>query len=300
MTSHRHNRNLALTVVCLLLMTLLPWPVRIGGWLSGVAWQLVVPITEPLTRISHVLRPEPKPYGDDDPEMIRLRESNEKYRVRIALLEDENATLQTELNALRDVASLVPADQYRPLLVERSGSAPADSGRLFQVNAGTRQGVEVGTVAVVPPMQLAGIVTAVTPLTATVLPSTAGAFRVIEVRIDTPDLSFDKDPTGTLEPNEHGQLVGLFDHELLGKLGVEAGLPVRLDDPSIGSAHTGLLVGTILRIEPNESNPLHDRVIVQPVRDPTVVHSLYLMIRRKLKPFRDIPANNRDNQTNGG
>ncbi len=300
MTVHRHNRNLALTVIILILITLLPWPVRIGAWISGVGWQLVVPVTQPLTRVSHALRPEATPFKDDDPVVAEFRDMIEKLRVRIAQLEDQNATLQIELNALRDVASLTPADLYRPLRVDRSGSAPGESDHLFQVNAGSRQGVEVGTVAVVPPMQLAGIVTTVTPLTATVLPTTAGSFNVIEVRIDTPGKPFSDDPKGTLQPDEHGNLVGLFDHALIEELHIEPGFAVRLDDAAIGSAHTGLLVGNIVRIESNDANPLHDRVIVKPVSDPARVGSLYLMIRRKAKPFRDTTPTNQPQSTTGG
>ncbi len=278
MSAAPSNRNLYAALLGLFLLCWLPVPLPISGWLGDVVSQLMIPVTQPLTQISLALRPEPGVIDEGDPAVMALKTALAKLETRNALLESENALLQVELHSLRDLASLTGGDEFFPLHVQRAGSAPASRGGIFHVNAGATRGVELGTVVVVPPTQLAGIVTAVNSLSATVTPLTAEGFELIEVRIDRPDLSFADDPKGTLEADGEGRLAGLFETALLERLGVAVGDNVRLDDPRIGAAHTGLLVGVVEEMRDNDANPLHRRLFVRPLANPERQSVYYLMV----------------------
>jgi len=262
---------------------------------------MLVPFTDPLTAVSHALRPSPEPFSDDNPAVRQLRESLAQYEARIAQLEEENAILKFELRALRDIAGNASSarDAFRFLRVRRAGQTPSERDGRFHVNAGSNYGVEVGTVVVIPPTQFAGLVSSVSPLTATVNPVTSDHFDLIEVRVDLVDTEFGDDPKGTLRPAGNGELVGLFPAELIRDRNISPGLPVRLDDSKIGEGQAGLLVGTIDRIEPNDTNPLHARIIVKPVAEPQRARILYLMVPKESRAFRSQPGN-LDNAGNPG
>jgi len=283
MSTASPSRNYLLALVLMGILCLFPVPVRVGNWLSELVWQIITPVTDPLGRIGAALRPAPRPFDESDPMVRELRSTIEEQQAEISRLEDQNAALRSELNALRDIAEAGGADEFRPLRVRKSGRAPTSRAGVFQVNAGAQLGVEVGAVAIIPPTQLVGIVTEVSPLTATVAPMTSQAVDLLEVRIDVPDIPFADDPAGTLQPDGTGALRGLFESAMIDQLEVEPGMPVRLDDPNIGEAHTGLLVGVIDRIEPNDANPLHDRVIVRPGVGIHRAQVMYLRVRDRAR-----------------
>lgn len=301
MSAPSPSRNFYAALLVLLLICLLPVPIRITSWLGYLTWQMLVPFTDPLTAVSHALRPFPEPFSDDDPAVRQLREALAQYEAHLAQLEEENAILQFELRALRDIAGneSTARDAFRPLRVRRAGQTPSERGGRFHVNAGSNYGVEVGTVVVIPPTQFAGLISSVSPLAATVNPVTSDHFELFEVRVDLEDTEFSDDPKGTLRPNGNGELVGLFAAELVRDRSIFPGLPVRLDDSKIGEGQAGLLVGTIDRIEPNDANPLHARIIVKPVADPQRARVLYLMVLKKSRVFRSQPGSP-DNAGNPG
>lgn len=265
------GRGLRICIAVLILLVWLPFPV--GRLLDGTIAQLVIPVTEPLTRLSVTLRPPVPEISDDHPDLIRLKTENDRSKARIAYLEDRVTNL---LSQLRELSSLYEEDATYHYLAVRRATRNWGTNKIgpFKINAGRKHGVEIGVVAMTLSRQLIGRVESVDNLTSTVKPVTDSTIVSIKVRIEAGEPGFDDDIQGSIQPDGTGSFWGDFN----ASAAITTGAAVRLDDESWGSSNTGLLVGYVENIKNNDDNPLHVTVYVKPSVEVHRLGEVYLKI----------------------
>jgi len=281
MNSTSSNRRL---FVCVILLIILAWsPNPVGRWVDGLISQMVTPISEPLIRLGVFLRPPVQALGEDHPDLVHLRTELESSRSRVANLEHRVSVLT---NQLREISVLYEEDRSIRYLQVRRSSPGRHAGRIsdFRVNAGLRQGMTPGLVAVTLSRQLVGVVESVDSLTSLIKPITDSGTEPFAVRIEYGDPSFVDDLLGSLTPDGKGLFSGTFD----ARADIQPGQPVRFADESWGSSNIGLLVGYVQRTEPYDRNPLHQVVYVEPSIPVHRLSEMYLKVPVSLLEGREM------------
>ncbi|MFG0330492.1 MAG: rod shape-determining protein MreC [Phycisphaerales bacterium] len=273
------SRAYLISVIVLLITTLTPVP--FGEWLDGLALQLVTPLSEPLTRLSTTLRPVASELDELDPDVARLRVELEQARSRIANLEDLSARLLRQLEEFQQGYAADAQHHFRLVRARRSGRTAVGQGRSFRVNAGRRHGVEIGVAATYDIYHLVGRVTEVDMLTSVVTPITdPGDDAVLEVAVLFAGSSIETGAIGALRPDDEGRLRGFFSREFP----IAVGDRVRLRDDSWGELYTGLVVGSVVEVNPSDEFPLRNEIVVEPDIPVSRVASVMLKIPAEARP----------------
>lgn len=280
----RSSTQAALLVVITLALALSPrsltgWV----GWFRDPVETVIAPVSGPVATIADRLK------GGQDPRSLVAELERAELERRLASVERERLAAVQRLHELeqlvRDLQSApYPSEQpMRRIHATRVGGSPPST---IEVRAGTRQGVIAGeSVAVARgSQQLVGVVTRTGSRVSTVHVITdrrirPRAFNVVA----TPDIFEASDdfaalPRFRLEPAGDGSLVGR-DVPIDVADQLEIGGVVRLDDPSWSPAAQMYVLGRIVSIESNLSEPLHQRVTVSPlVRDLGQLRSVILNV----------------------
>ncbi|MFW5653980.1 MAG: rod shape-determining protein MreC [Planctomycetota bacterium] len=279
-------------------LTPLPWG---GRWLNGPVSQLLAPISDPVGRLAHVVRPARSVLSDDDPEVERLTILLEQAEVRIRNLEARAADLAEQVRRLQENYATDVDRTLRFLTADRISTAANPGSRAFRINAGRNVGLAPGAVVVADNYQLVGRVVEVDALTSTVLPITDdtpgdGGATALAVTLERGDEFASPSPI-SLEPTGEGTLIGRAD----ASLPIQPGDKARLNDMTWGSSHTGLLVGRVTSVQQDERNPLWSIIEVRPDIAVDRVAEVILRIPRRSTPRALTPDPNRDElDTEGG
>lgn len=264
-------RRLIIAAAVLLILTIIPWP--IADFLDGPLYQIIMPISEPLAHVSAIMRPPRQVTAEQAEEIDQLIIELNTRAERIFFLERQLDLLQHQLSELTSLYQEDPDVIYLPVR-RGTGETSAARANAFQVNAGSRQGVTRGSIALTPYRQLVGRVQSVDTLTSSVIPLTHPG-TVLSVRIEAGAPGLEDDQPGSLEADAKGRLIGLFDSRIT----LPPGTIVRLcDDDVWGRSNTGLVVGQVEHCEPYPEHSLHQRVFVKPTVDVTRLSELLLKI----------------------
>ncbi len=287
----QNDRPLVITTIVVVALSLLP-----TRWLVPWTADIGSIIALPLTPLGHAagsamafVRP---PSGQDLPsvsELDRILDERDAYRGRwhAARLQIEQLELElAQLQRARNAPELGVTSDWTPRTAAVVRHTPGGQGGLLRLNAGSRQGVRPGTVAVVDGDHLVGrVADGVGQLSSTLIPiggTSEGTSNDLLARIHPVDDSSDVVPGVSirLRPIGRGLMQGLVAREP-GRPGlVEVGQPVRLArDPAWDDTAWGMLVGTVLSVESSEETPLRERITVQR----TVLPERLLSVTLKLK-----------------
>lgn len=254
-TSSKH-RAFHITLALLAIGVLAPIP--IGDWLDGIVRQLITPVSEPVAKLTVMIRTPRTPFSESSPEVARLQGELAQTRTETRRLEAVVSELRRQLSEYQSQSD----ERVRPLRAERAGGATAGAARSFLINVGSRAGVEMGVAATFGGYQLVGRVTEVDLLTSIVTPITepSDETAVCKVVILHGDTTMETGAQGAIEPNEDGELRGLFGRTIPIAVGDE----VRLYDPSWGEINFGLLIGTVVDVRLHDDEPHFNQIMVKP------------------------------------
>jgi cell shape-determining protein MreC len=266
------RRLLPLTFVVLTILALLV-PPRYLTWLSGfgrLSQTLTAPISHPLAALSRWLAGPIR--GPRDSEEIRaLEEDRESTKVQLLQALGENDRLRAMIKELQRGQELDPDIVVQQLTgVAVVGSATDVMDGLLTIRAGSRQNVDLRTVATAEGLQLVGRVVSVGTLTSTVAPITtkaAGAIRAMIMLDQTAN-----GLTCTLAAVGDGTLSGDVEDRRDPATGATVepavGQEVRLSDPAHWPRSAQmLLIGRVEKVEPSPKQPLRKVVTVRPTLD---------------------------------
>ncbi len=267
--SAQSRRALLAAVGVLALTSLLP--LRALGWarwFGGLAETLVTPISHPASALSRWLAPAQRPSGDD-PRLTQLGDELERYKTKYLREMEEAEHLRALIKELQQGIAINPNLPVRQLVVPVVGVSSDPSGELLRLRAGTRDGVEVNTVATGPGLQLLGRVVDAGPRLSKLQLITSRAAGRIQGRI----MLDEADGTGLLcllDPVGDGRLPGAVQYAQ-GQEGVLTPIPgqvVRLDDASGWPANAQMLpIGRVERMDSTPDSPLRKVVTVRPAFD---------------------------------
>ncbi len=293
MNKSLNHRWMYAAVAILFFAALIPWPTGpIAQWLHGVVTSLLVPVSEPMTRIVASLRPPRGPQTDvSDPRVREYEEQLQQARERQATLEATVAYLARMLDEFQKGYASDILGQYRLVAARRAGVAGASGHGTFTINVGRDSGAVPGTIVIAGGYQLVGRISLVNGLTAEVLPMTQRLSPRDQADLTDRGLSaqvlrvefFPPDPAqalpgilGTLEPVGDGTLAGRID----AAAPVEVGDLARLNDEAWGDSLSRLLVGKVIEVRPSPQQPLYREVIVAPSMDVANVYDVRLRVHR--------------------
>lgn len=239
-------------------------PIRFIQWTNWFAAQtqvIISPIAHPITIAMDMVIP---PAISDPAASSRERAiSDELDRVRTELLQtrNENHRLSTLVDELSRGAAITPNLNVRQVQRPRVSSLVGD---LLLIRSGHIEGLTQGTVVVVDAVQLLGKVSRVDGKTAAVLPITAKSAPRIQATVLL-DEAGTKQTICLLTPLGDGTLRGEVGRaDVDESWSVQVGQEVRLLDNQWPRHAQMLVIGTVLRIERNDNQPLRQRIIVAP------------------------------------
>jgi cell shape-determining protein MreC len=280
-TAARSQRALGAAIGLTVVLALLP-----AGWLrwTAVASDIVNVPVQPLAdagvRLGRLLRGPPGEAGEQSEALRRRTEELEATRALLHAARLRIEALQEEIQHLQDARRFHQGVQIDPLFVRVTGRNP-DGGRgPVRINAGSRDGVTPGTVAVYRGVHLLGRVGAdVGRLSCRIVPITDPATGLVEAIIlpaDDPAAGLAGAPRLQLEADGRGGLVGDLERSLV----VRPGDVVRLADPSWPDSAQGMILGTVASVAPEDLQPLLNVVTVRPRFGVHRVSSVTLKIER--------------------
>lgn len=270
-----------MAVIALFVLGLLP--LRWLGWTSAfadLAQTVFLPVSDPISRTSHYLRPARRGEGISHADADRLLAERDLALLIVEQLRDDNARLR-KLNAdLQSGLDLNPTLFVRSLAAPVVGRASDPTSPLLTVRAGSHHGVaEWSTVAVVDGVQLVGRVVRVGWATCQVRPIThpasGGLDGVVMVR---PDLQL----VCRLSPVGENKLRGPveFAEPAPGEdpPEIEVGMVVRLRDETWPMSARMLEIGRVVSVDRNPAQPLRRIIVVEPRASLDRVSQLVLRI----------------------
>jgi cell shape-determining protein MreC len=280
-SAFRSQRALAVAVGLAILLSLLP--VRWLGWTAVAADIVNVPV-QPLAdagvRLSRVLR---GPEGGRAGESETLRRRTEELDATRALLHAARLqieALQEEIRHLQDARRFHRGVRIDPLFVRVTARSPDRARGPVRIDAGTRDGVTPGTVAVYRGAHLLGrVADDVGRLSCRVVPLTDPATGLLEVVIlpgDDPTAEVADAPRVQLKADGSGALAGDLDRTRV----VQPGDIVLMADPAWPDSAQGMIVGTVKAVQPKDLQPLLNRITVEPEFEAQRVTSMTLKIER--------------------
>ena len=254
----------SMPITIVVLFALAFTPAKWLGWTDWFAAQVkvaIVPVTHPLTIAIDTIVPTriSDPEASDRERTI----TNELERVRLELLQtrQENARLSNLIDQYTRGADITPELNVKQVTRPRIANLTGD---ILLIRTGNVPGLAQGTVVVADAVQLLGRVSRVDGRTANVLPITAPSAQPI---LATVLLNTDgsRQARCFLKPVGDGTLRGEIARPSLDETtSIQVGQEVRLQDSQWPTSAQMLLVGTILKVERNDEQPLRPRIIVRP------------------------------------
>lgn len=230
---------------------------------------LVAPVSGPLHKVVGWLAP---PGGGvrESSELHQLKQEAEEFHVQLLQALVENDRLRDQIKDLQRGRELDPDLTVQQITVPVIGSASDVAQGQLTLRAGSRQGVDLNTVATASGLQLVGRVVSTGSLTCTVAPITsraAGTLRAV--------IMLDDSTNGlicTLAASSDGLLSGDVEDRRDPATGQPVqptvGQEVRLSDPSHWPRSAQmLLIGRVEKVEPSPKQPLRKVVTVRPSID---------------------------------
>lgn len=251
-----------IAVIVLFVLSLSPigW-IRWTNWFSAQAQVAISPIAHPITiAINTVIPPA---ISDPDASLRERALGDELSRVRTNLLQiqEENRRLKSRIDQNKRGSQITPNLDVRQVHRPRVSSLVGD---LLLIRSGHIEGLTQGTVVVVDAVQLLGKVSRVDGKTAAVLPITAKSAPRIQATVLL-DEAGTKQTICLLTPLGDGTLRGEVGRaDVDESWSVQVGQEVRLLDNQWPRHAQMLVIGTVLRIERNDNQPLRQRIIVAP------------------------------------
>jgi cell shape-determining protein MreC len=274
---------LPITFALLVILTFFV-PSRYLMWLNGVGQlthTIVGPISHPMAMLSRWAAGPVRGTRDSD-EIRTLEEERESAKVQLLQALGENDRLREMIKELQRGHALDPDLAVQQVTAPVIGSASDLVQGQLTVRAGSRQGVDLNTVATAMGLQLVGRVSAVGPTTSTIAPITTKAAGTTRGMIMIDDTS---NGLGcTLAAVGDGTLSGDVEDRRNPATGTSiepvVGQSVRLSDPAHWPRSAQmLLIGKVEKVEPSPKQPLRKVVTVRPTLDNIErVSELYLRI----------------------
>jgi cell shape-determining protein MreC len=237
---------LAIVSCAMLLLAVLP-----GKWIRWETWIAERPATIILGPLQQPIRSAVgwfrRPGGDraENPQVADLKKQLEEVQTRLLNEQSQNDGLRRQITELQKGLALNP-DVPRQLFAPIIGGGADLSGGYLKAKAGSREGVEVGSVAVVGGVNLVGRVRRVPDPYCLILPITeraAGSIRgVVMLTDDERGSQCEFIPTGD------GALRGKAEWAP-NKGEPKVGMVVRLDDPNWPATSRMLVLGHVESVE---------------------------------------------------
>lgn len=248
--SSRHWLNpksmLAMVSCAMVVLALLP-----GKWIRWETWIAERPATIILGPVQQPIRTfvgwfrRPGVVRDDNPEAADLRKQLVEVQTRLLNEQSQNEGLRRQIADLQKGLALNP-DVPRQLFAPIIGGGADLSGGYLKAKAGSRDGVEVGSVAVVNGVHLVGKVRRVPDPYCLILPITeraAGDIRGVVMMGDDK-----RGPQCEFKPTGDGGLRGKAEWSS-NQPEIKAGMLVRLDDPAWPASSRMLVLGRVESVE---------------------------------------------------
>lgn len=257
------NSRTALLGASLLLLLIALTPTRFSGWtswLGNLAEILVAPVQQPLTGLVGWLRGPGPSARPNDPELARLVDENNIYRVLYYRTLDEKNRLEQQIVQLQRGLALNPDLPVRQFTAPVIGRYSDLSTELLKVRGGAANGITLNSVGVYDGVYLVGRVVGVTDRITSVLPITDRSAGEIRIHVFPTELagSAAPDPGMTsieckLVPTGGGRLRGPAESRA-SRPGEQPprlapGMVARLRDASWPRSAQMLVVGVIERID---------------------------------------------------
>lgn len=263
-----------LVVLALVVLSLLPsgW-IGWAGYLNSPLVFLFAPVQRPLRSLVVWLKPPEPARGPDDPMITSLQSERDDYWRRLLQAQQEVVDLRTLIKDLSRGIELNPNLPVRQIMAPVIGSGPDLSGGLITVQAGKREGVQIGNVVTVRGVHLVGRIRKVDNRTSAVMPITYQAGSKVSEYIRGVIMLADEKvgPVCELAATGKGTLVGAIADEPDAVSGRRAeitpGMTVRLVEESWPQSSRMLVIGVVERVEPLPQQPLRRMVTVRPVYD---------------------------------
>lgn len=257
------------------------------GWTSevaGVVNSVLVPFQHVASGVRTWLRPMPDPDSALPADMQAMRAQLDQARTYYKRLELERAALEERLAILERATARAPSGERTRAVYATVVATQAPSSRsagALITNAGTRNGVTPGMVAVWDDTIVAGRVAEnVGRLGAVVAPVTA--LSGVQVRFVPPDgadvaqgvmpTTIDK-PSGILA-NDGGKG---WTTDVTQPGEIAPGWIAVIDDERWPMSARALKIGVVDHVGPRDDAPLHRRVVVKPLVDPFRVPHVVLL-----------------------
>ena len=266
MTRSTGGPSRVLLAIVLLAMILSLLPTRfLRPWsndLGAIAQGLTVPLADPATRLSAILRPASGGLELDGRTLPQIREELERYRASYLDMRRERDELLEELELLTAVRRAGGDVSFTTRPARIVGRSTQSRNQILQLNVGTLGGAfEVGTVAVVNAVHLVGRVSRVGRLTSELVPISDPSIGPLRAFV----LGDGEAPVrisilGGLMPAGDGTLVGDVERDAP----VEVGMEVRLDDAAWPPTAQMMILGDIEFIRPKDQSPLRKTIVVRP------------------------------------
>ncbi|MBX3384844.1 MAG: hypothetical protein KF864_15205 [Phycisphaeraceae bacterium] len=267
MLNPAHAQRLLPATIALMIVVGVAIPARYLGWVNHFGWlvtTLVAPISHPLAAFSRWASPA-SALPQDNEQLRMLREELEARQQELLRRQLEIDRLTRALEDMNVFSAVNPAPVRQVDAPIFASSSDLSSG-VLRARAGTREGVEAGSVATTSGMQLVGRVLSVSARTCDIMPFTDRAAGPIQGVI-----IFDGTPNGLvckLEPTGEGTVRGpVEDRRDASGAAIEPriGQQVRLNDPGRWPRDAQmLLLGTVVAVETSPDGPLRKVVTVRP------------------------------------
>jgi hypothetical protein len=266
--------SMPITIVLLFVMALAPirW-IEWTNWFSAQIRVVIAPITAPITMAVDAVIPDALPEASERERAIA--NERDRYRTELLQIRQENERLSELIDQFSRGAAITPDLTVRQVRARRMSNI----GDQLLIRTDRIEGLTQGTVVVVDAVQLLGRVSRVDKRTSTVRPITANSARSI-MGVVLLDDSGIRQVRCLLKPADGGVLVGEVARSVDGEgWAVEPGMEVRLLDNQWPEHAQMLLIGIVERIEPKDSQPLRQRIVVRPsVQDLRMVPEVILRL----------------------
>lgn len=233
---------LAVVIGALVLLSLLParWGQWVGG-IGGMAQLVILPVAGPIYQTIRWLEPRSSSGG---PESVLLQQEAARWKTMFLQERAKLEEYERKHELLKQGAIYLEApvrQLLRPVI-----EATSLNGQRITVRGGSRDGVEMNTVAVTAAFQLVGRVSDVRPRTSHVrLITDRTSGRMWGVVMVADDV---KGPKSLLSPVEGGKLQGRVENS---DVRPQVGQLVRLDDDGWPRSARMLVIGRIEAVQPD-------------------------------------------------